>query len=359
MKTKALLLTLSVLSLPTVAGEPEPRKAIIPAQKTVVQAERYTKTSDIVWASPKGKDGKAFDLTLDVYTPNTGKTNYPVVVIFHGGGWLINNKSIMNEMSDYLATHSEYVVCNVNYRLLPDQNNTVAMNQIVEDVFGAVLWVKDNIAKYKGNPGKVIVTGDSAGGHLATMVVLQGNNLESDGFAGNTLGFNPTYLPKGKTAEQVAKENGLAVQAAMISYGAFDLYGSALGNFEKESNVFWSLAKAKPRGLFGDGMNATANPAPYKQVSPIYTVPKASQRPLPPLFFSVGSKDNLTTPASIEKFIAKLKEAGHTNIEYWVHEGRPHAFLDSGSNEFLGITFQKDAPTALDKMIAFLNKNFY
>ncbi|GAA4455913.1 hypothetical protein GCM10023189_24350 [Nibrella saemangeumensis] len=316
--------------------------------------ERFIKVSDIVWASPKGQN-----LTMDIYTPNTGKASYPVIVMFHGGAWLINNKSIMEEASAYLANNSDYVVCNVNYRLLPDQNNTVKLNEVVEDVFGAVLWVKDNIARYKGNPGQVIVTGDSAGGHLATMIATQGNNLESDGFAGPTLGFTPTYLPKGKTAEQVAKENGLAVQAAIISYGAFDLYGSALGGFEKDSNFFWAMAKAKSRGLFGDGINATDNPAPYKQVSPLYNIPKASERKLPPLLFTVGSKDNLTTPASIEAYIAKLKEAGHTEIEYWVHEGRPHAYLDSGSNEFLGISFKKDAPQALDKMIAFLNKIFY
>lgn len=316
--------------------------------------QRFTKVSDIVWASPKGHN-----LTMDIYTPNTGKASYPVIVMFHGGGWLINTKSIMDEPSAYLANKAEYVVCNVNYRLLPDQNNTVKMNEIVEDVFGAVLWVKDNISNYKGNPGQIIVTGDSAGGHLATMVVTQGQNLESDGFAGPTLGYKPTYLPKGKTAEQVANENGLAVQAAIISYGAFDLYGSAQGGFEKPGNMFWSMAKAQPRGLFGEGINPTDNPAPYKQVSPLYNIPKASERKLPPMLFTVGSKDNLTTPVSIEAYMAKLKEAGHTDMQYWVYEGRPHAFLDSGSNQFLGTSFQKDAPEALDKMITFLNKVFY
>ncbi|GAA4401442.1 hypothetical protein GCM10023187_15620 [Nibrella viscosa] len=351
MKYVATSLVLLSLSL-TGPANSVPQRAVTIEQPVV--KERFTKVSDIVWASPKG-----MNLTMDIYTPNTGKASYPVIVMFHGGGWLINTKSIMDEPAAYLATNGEYVVCNVNYRLLPDQNNTVKMNEIVEDAFGAVLWVKDNIRNYKGNPGQIIVTGDSAGGHLATMVVTQGHNLESDGFAGPTLGYNPTYLPKGKTTEQVAKENGLAVQAAIISYGAFDLYGSALGGFEKPGNMFWGLAKAQPRGLFGDGINPTDNPAPYKQVSPLYNIPKAGERKLPPMLFTVGSNDNLTTPASIETYIAKLKEAGHTNIAYWVYEGRPHAFLDSGSNPFLGTSFQKDAPAALDKMIAFLDTIFY
>jgi acetyl esterase len=314
----------------------------------------FTKAFDILWASPKG-----FNLTMDIYTPTTGKASYPVIIMFHGGGWLINNKNIMTQSAAYLATNGEYVVCNVNYRLLGDLNNTVKMNEIVEDVFGAVLWVKDNISTYKGDATKVIVTGDSAGGQLSAMVTTQGQNLESDGFAGATLGFKPTYLPIGKTAEQVAQSNGLAVQAALLSYGVFDMYASALGGLETASNFFWAAGNAKPRGMFGDSINVTNQPAYYKQVSPIYTIPKSTARQLPPTLLTVGSKDNLTTPATIEAYVAKLKEAGHTNLEYWIHEGRPHAFLDGGSNAGLGISFDKDAIPALDKMLTFLNKIFY
>ena len=102
--------------------------------------DRYTLVEDVLWASPAG-----FDLTMDIYTPKSGKDSYPVVVMFHGGGWMINDKSIMDQASAYLATHGEYVICNVDYRLLVDNDNSVTMNQIVDDVFGAVLWVKDHI----------------------------------------------------------------------------------------------------------------------------------------------------------------------------------------------------------------------
>lgn len=314
----------------------------------------YSLASDIKWASPKG-----FDLTMDIYSPTSGKSSYPVILMFHGGSWLINNKSIMRDASAYLASKSEYIICNVNYRLLADQNNTIKINEIVEDALGAVLWVKENISKYKGDPNKIIVTGDSAGGHLAMMAVLQGQNLETDGFAGKTLGFNPSYLPSGKTAEDIAKSNYLSVQAAMLSYGVFDVYGSVLSGFENQSNVFWSIANTKPRGVFGEGINPNLNPDFYKQVSPFYLIPKVTEKKLPPLFFSVGSKDNLTPPSSIVAFINKLKEAGHNDIQYWVHEGRGHAFLDSGTNAGLGQSFSNDAPPALDKMIEFLNKIFY
>ena len=314
----------------------------------------YELNSDIVWASPKG-----FDLTMDIYTPDTGKENYPVIVIFHGGGWLINNKSIMRQTSEYLASKGEYVVCNVNYRLLGDLNNTVKMNEIVEDAMGAVLWIKKHIANYNGDPEKIILTGDSAGGHLATIVTLQGRDLSSEGFSDEPYGFNPTWLPEGKTAEDIASENGLEVQAAMISYGAFDILESAKSGMEKPTNIFWALGMASARGLFGDTINYNDNPEFYKKVSPIYNIPSSEEMTLPPMLFTVGEKDNLTTPASIEDFITRLKAEGHTDLEYWIHEGRPHAFLDSGSNDFLKISFEKDAPPALDVMLEFLNNIFY
>lgn len=314
----------------------------------------FSISPDVVWASPQG-----FELTMDIYTPETGKESYPVIVIFHGGGWLINNKSIMKQASEYLASKGEYVVCNVNYRLLGDLNNTVKMNEIVEDAMGAVLWIKAHVARYKGNPEKIILTGDSAGGHLATIVTLQGRDLSSKGFGDEPYGFYPTWIPEGTTPEEIADADGLRVQAAMISYGAFDILGSAMAGMEKPTNIFWAFGRATARGLFGDSLNYNDNPEFYKKVSPIYNIPSTQYQTLPPMLFTVGEKDNLTTPVSIEDFISKLKAQGHTDIEFWIHEGRPHAFLDSGKNDFLQISFEKDAPPALDVMLEFLNGIFY
>ena len=55
---------------------------------------RYALAEDVLWASPDG-----FDLTMDIYTPKSGRDAYPVIVMFHGGGWLINDKSIMDQSS--------------------------------------------------------------------------------------------------------------------------------------------------------------------------------------------------------------------------------------------------------------------
>ena len=322
--------------------------------QTEIAITSYDKASEVLWASPDG-----FDLTMDIYTPNNGQVSYPVIVMFHGGGWLINNQSIMDQSCDYLATHGNYVVCNVNYRLLGDMENSVTMDEIIEDAMGAILWVKHHISNYKGDPDRIIVTGDSAGGHLATVITLQGTQLNSGGFDKGPDGFHPSWLPKGKTCEEIALENGMEVQAAIISYGAFNLYEACKHGFESAGNIFWTLSNVEPRGIFGNEVNSTDHPEYYQKVSPYYQISNPTVLELPPMLFTVGDKDNTTTPTSIKSFIKKLNEAGYYDTLYWEHKNRPHAFLDSGSNPYLGIQFEKDAPPALDVMLAFLNGIFY
>lgn len=313
----------------------------------------YSVAEDVVWSSPGG-----FDLTMDIYTPSTGKDSYPVLVIYHGGGWLINNKSIMNDLSRYVVEHGEYVVCNVNYRLLGDENNTTTMNEIVEDALGAVLWVQDHIEDYKGNSDRVAVTGDSAGGHLAEMVVVAGDKLSETRFEFAPYGFKPTYLPKGETCKSLMSKGGIEVQAAVISYGAFDIYTSAKGGFEQPSNFFWQMGGATPRSIFGGVNTVESNPGKYKGVSPIYLIPLSYERQLPPQLFTVGSEDDLTTPESVKEYVNRLKEAGH-EVNYWEHAGRPHAFMDSGKNDFLKISWEKDGIPAMSEIMSFLNNVFY
>ena len=312
----------------------------------------YVLAEDVVWSSPEG-----MDLTLDIYTPKSSKSTNPVLIIFHGGGWLINDNSIMDQMSQYLATNSEYVICNVNYRLLSDLNNEVTLNEIVEDAFGAVLWIKDNIEKYGGDKTKIAVTGDSAGAHLSAMIVNSGSALSSKDKYEESLKFNPTWLPLNKTAEQVAKENGLAVQAAILSYGAFNIYEASLDGFETLKNPFWLISQSRARGVFGNQYSAEINPNMYKAVSPIYNIPKQTEKLLPPQYFIVGSEDSVTTPASVKKYIEKLDSHGQKTT-YWEYQDRNHAFLDSGSNFFLGSNFIKDAPQAIDRIIGFLDSVF-
>ncbi len=61
-------------------------------------AHEFKTYKNVLWSSPKN-----IPLTVDIYVPETGKKSYPVLVIYHGGGWLINNNSIMHSMPEHIS----------------------------------------------------------------------------------------------------------------------------------------------------------------------------------------------------------------------------------------------------------------
>ena len=81
------------------------------------------------------------------------------------------------------------------------------------------------------------------------MVLAHGRMLESDGFEGNSFGFTPSWMPENKTAEEIAVEDGLKVQAAVISYGAFNMLDRAMSGFETTANGFWAWEGLPKRNL--------------------------------------------------------------------------------------------------------------
>jgi acetyl esterase/lipase len=315
------------------------------------QPFEFEKHDNVLFASPEG-----FDLTMDIYVPKTGKENYPVLVIWHGGGWLINNETIMDEMAAYVASVGEYVVCNVNYRLLGDQENTVSLNEIVEDVFGSLVWIKYNIDEYGGDPNRIGITGDSAGGHLTSMVLTHGRMLESDGFDGDSFGFTPSWMPEGISPEELAANDILKVQAAVVSYGAFNMEARVLGGFETALNGFWQWAGVSPRGVFGIEFNVQDDPEMYRAVSPYHNIPSVQDYKLPPQYHHVGNLDQTTPELVIKEYVDLMEEAGQ-EVEFRVFEGFTHAYLDSGCNDFLQSCFESHAVPALETIIPFLDKH--
>src|SRR5262245_11390593 len=177
-------------------------------------------THDVVFAKPGVKT-----LKYDVYAPK-GARNLPVIVIIHGGGWAANDEDIMRGLARELTKGGKFVVASIDYRwagTLDGDATGTTMANIIEDVFGGIAHVMENAAKYGGDPTRIGLTGDSAGGHLSAAASLMPNMIGSRGF-GKTPGvfeFMPSYLPKGKTAEQVRDEMMKAIKAAAPSYGVF------------------------------------------------------------------------------------------------------------------------------------------
>ena len=92
--------------------------------------------------------------------------NRPGVIVIHGGGWIQGDKERMLETFCLPFVEHGFVVANVEYRLAPAATAPAAVN----DVLAAAKWFRDHAADYKVDPNQIIVTGSSAGGHLAMMV---------------------------------------------------------------------------------------------------------------------------------------------------------------------------------------------
>jgi acetyl esterase/lipase len=109
---------------------------------------------------------------LDVTYPTSVK-NYSTVVWFHGGGIAGGNKYTPTEI-----TKKNIAVVAVNYRL---SGARASCPDYLEDTAAAIAWTLEHIAEYGGDPGKVFVSGHSAGGYLSTMVAYDASYLKMFG----------------------------------------------------------------------------------------------------------------------------------------------------------------------------------
>ncbi|MBC7848711.1 MAG: alpha/beta hydrolase, partial [Chitinophagaceae bacterium] len=103
-----------------------------------------------------------------IYTPQTGDSSYPVIVYYHGGGWVIADLDVYDASAKGLAEQTGAVVVSVHYRQGPEHKFPTAHM----DAFAAYEWVTKNAASIKGNPSKIAVAGESAGGNLACNVSM-------------------------------------------------------------------------------------------------------------------------------------------------------------------------------------------
>ncbi|UFS59689.1 alpha/beta hydrolase [Subtercola endophyticus] len=113
---------------------------------------------------------------LDVLAPEAPVASsdaLPVYVYFHGGGWTSGDKSTVTKYCAHQAA-AGVVVVNVNYR----KAGRFQMNHLIEDAEEAVHWVHENIGRFGGDPSRVVLGGDSAGGHIAALFTASSSNGE-------------------------------------------------------------------------------------------------------------------------------------------------------------------------------------
>ena len=107
-------------------------------------------------------------LAVRIYTP-AGKGPFPVIVYFHGGGWVIANLDVYDSSPRALANAAGAVVVAATYRQAPEHKFPAAH----DDAYAAYKWAQENAASFNGDPKRFAVAGESAGGNLAINTAIR------------------------------------------------------------------------------------------------------------------------------------------------------------------------------------------
>lgn len=221
-------------------------------------------------------------LHLDLYLPKGRTKATPAVIFIHGGAWKGGKRS---DMKFYCVKFAEkgYITATVTYRL----TNEAPFPAAVHDIKCAVRWLHANATKFLLDPKRIVVSGNSAGGHLSMMIGYSDDqSLEGNG--GN---------------------NGISsrVCAVVNFYGPTDL----TTDFAKKQGVVED---------FMSGKTFDESPNVYKLASPLFHLTKDD----PPTLIFHGTIDSTVPIVQADKLADKLKKLGIYHV-YERYDGWPHA----------------------------------
>jgi len=134
------------------------------------RTERVRADVDIYRVEDRQIPGPVQPIKVRIYTPQVSQeqASLPVLVWYHGGGFVIGDLDSHDSACRALANQTECLVVAVDYRLAPEHKFPGA----VEDCEAALHWVAAHASELGGDPGRIAVGGDSAGGNLAAVVAL-------------------------------------------------------------------------------------------------------------------------------------------------------------------------------------------
>ncbi|MGO4911140.1 alpha/beta hydrolase [Leeuwenhoekiella sp. W20_SRS_FM14] len=113
--------------------------------------------------------------TLNIFQPKDSTQQHVVLIFVHGGNWNSGSKNTYSVLGRNFAKN-DYVTVIPGYTLSPFANYDTMTQQITE----AILWTKENIANYGGNPDRIFLMGHSAGGHLIALATMNPKYLNDD-----------------------------------------------------------------------------------------------------------------------------------------------------------------------------------
>jgi acetyl esterase len=162
-QAKALLEQLQAMGGPQLHELPVPLARQAMAAMTALQGAG----EDVARVENRRIPGPAGEIPVRIYTP-AGNAPFPMLVYFHGGGWVIGDLETHDRICRALANRAGCLVLSVDYRLAPEHRFPAA----AEDCYAATLWTARNAEALGADPARIAVGGDSAGGNLSAVVAL-------------------------------------------------------------------------------------------------------------------------------------------------------------------------------------------
>jgi acetyl esterase len=123
--------------------------------------------------------GPAGPIPIRVYNPAPEAGPLPILAYFHGGGWVVCDLDTHDNPCRVLANRSGCIVVSVDYRLAPEHPFPAA----IEDAWAATTWLADHGDDVGGDPARLAVGGDSAGGNLAAAVAIRARDAQAPNLA--------------------------------------------------------------------------------------------------------------------------------------------------------------------------------
>lgn len=256
------------------------------------------------------------DIPARAYWPqNTDRTQpLPVIVYFHGGGFVVGSVDIFDGLTRALTNATKAIVVSVDYRLAPTHPYPAA----VDDCYAATKWVAENIASLGGDPQKIAVAGDSAGGNLSAVVALKARDMGAPAIAAQIMYYPATDLTEAQ-------------------YDSKAKFGDGYGLSRAAGKKFEQAYSA----------NISDRKDPY--FSPFYA---ANLTGLPPALIATAGFDPLTD--SGKAYAARLRQSGVPTTELH-YPDMVHGFMSikffsprrdalNATNKFLNDVFQQKNP---------------
>lgn len=191
--------------------------------------------------------------TMDVYLPNGGAGSFPLLIVIHGGGFALGDKT-GPELALVLepAISRGYAVASINYRL----SGEAVFPAAIKDVKAAIRFLRANAGMYLFNPNKIALWGFSAGANLAS---LAGTTDKMSAFVNPVLG-NPLVSEQATcVVDFYGSLNFLTMQPQFMTSGIDGVNPELPDSFESRylgapiTRVPWLVKEADPQTYLAEG----------------------------------------------------------------------------------------------------------